>query len=343
MHEDPTERARAAGGTGEAAVGDALGAVIGAAGKRTAPPAEAYAQVCEAAHRAWQAKLRTRRRHRRYAAAAALAAAGAMAAMLAGLRPPSPPPLVASTTLVRGEVRVRAPGDGAWRRLDRGQPIVPGARLRSAPGGRLALRLTGGVSLRVDAASEITVAAARAIELLRGTIYVDSGAGAGAAPVVVTTEIGTVRDVGTQFEVAADAGALRVRVREGAVRVDAGGTGGGLVGAAGEQISLAADGAIERAAFAPFGPAWGWAETLAGAAEVEGRSLREFLGWVARETGRELRFDTPVTETRARAVTLHGDAAGLTPMRALEVMLTTTDFDYAIRGDGAILVSPRPR
>ena len=118
---------------------------------------------------------------------------------------------------------------------------------------------------------------------------------------------------------------------------------------AGDQLRMSPVAAVgvsqvverERDAFSPFSPDWAWVESLAGAPQVEGQTLVAFLDWVANETGREVRFDTPLTETRARGVVLHGDAAALSPLEALEVVLSTTDFTYALRDDGAIEVSLR--
>jgi ferric-dicitrate binding protein FerR (iron transport regulator) len=289
-------------------------------------------------------KAQNKRLRRRYlAVAAAVGALAAGIAVLVGLIPGRSASIIASAGVIQGDVRVQGPSDGQWRQLRRATgPIVAGTRLRTTLSGRVALTLPGDASLRVDAGSELILSAARSIELVAGTLYLDSGTAAAAEPFQVTTPLGTVSDVGTQFEVAALDDGLRVRVREGAIRVD-GTDARTLTGSAGEQVSLGADGSLERDFFLPFDSAWAWVETLADPPEIEGQPLMLFLDWVTRETGRELRFDTPATESRARTVILHGSAENLTPMRALEVILSTTDFDYNLRGDGAILVSPHPR
>lgn len=287
-------------------------------------------------------KLRARlQRHWGYALAAIVAVAVGVAVFL-GFGPRSSAPVIATAGIIQGDVRVRPPAEQNWRQLNRASgPIVAGTTLRSTPNGRVALILPGDVSLRIDASSELTIVTASEIELLDGTIYIDSGADTATAPLQVMTQLGAVRDSGTQFEVTAADASLRVRIRRGAVRVESSLGDGELLGAAGEQVSLGEDGALERDFFSPFDPAWAWVETLADPPEIEGQSLPFFLDWVTRETGRELRFDTPATQTRAQTVVLHTTAANLSPMQALDVVLSTTSFEYSLRGDGAIVVRPR--
>lgn len=343
MHDDRNDSGP--GGTQPRANGkrDALGSLISAVGRRPAPPKDAYDEVFAAAHSAWQRKLRARTQRRwAYALAATIAMLAVGAGLIVQLIPGDSAPIVATTGIVQGEVLVLRPGDDDWQPLrSMTDPIVAGTQLRTTVNGRLALTLAGDASLRLDADSIVTVAAAQQIDLATGTIYVDAGADAATEPFSVTTRFGTVRDIGTQFEVATLDDALRVRVREGAVELTAQTAVTPLRGSAGEQISLAITGSAERSPFSPFDPQWAWVETLAGTPEVEGQSLLLFLSWVARETGRELRFDAPVTETRARTVILHGSAANLSPLEALDVMLATTDLDYTLRSDGVILISPR--
>ena len=91
--------------------------------------------------------------------------------------------------------------------------------------GTLAMTLTSGVHLRLDASSTARVDSATDVALERGAVYVDS-AGAhptqpGASPISIHTPAGLVRDIGTQFEVRLDrpAPGIRIRVRDGQVRV----------------------------------------------------------------------------------------------------------------------------
>ena len=90
-------------------------------------------------------------------------------------------------------------------------------------------------------------------ETSRITRYVDSG-GDKTRPVLIQTEHGDVRDIGTQFEVRAERSSLRVRVREGEVIVDR--PGSSLSARAGELLRLDPQGAYERVAVPLFGVSW---------------------------------------------------------------------------------------
>jgi ferric-dicitrate binding protein FerR (iron transport regulator) len=337
MHEDQSS------GTSEhERTPDQLGAIISAAGRRPEPPPAAYQSVLAAAHESWRGAVRAKRRRRSLALAAVVAGIAVGTVIFIATGGGGSAPVIATAGVIQGDVRVQGRDDDRWQMLNRAAgPIVAGSRLRTTPNGRVALNLAGDASLRMDAGSEIRLVSARTIELRSGTLYIDSGAATDGNAFRVATPLATVIDVGTQFEVMASDEAVRVRIRDGSVSIDAPGN-TTITGAAGEQLSLGTDGIVGREVILPFDPAWAWVETLADPPEIEGQSLILFLDWVTRETGHVVRFDAPATESRARTVVLHGSADNLEPMRALEVMLSTTDFDYTLR-DGAILISPRSR
>ena len=69
--------------------------------------------------------------------------------------------------------------------------------------------------------------------------------------------------------------------------------------------------------------------------------LVHFLEWVARETGRQVQYDSPETEARVRRVTLHVNSIDLAPVDALEVALASTDIEYSLPDEATILLRPR--
>jgi ferric-dicitrate binding protein FerR (iron transport regulator) len=150
-----------------------------------------------------------------------------------------------------------------------------------------------------------------------------------------------VSDVGTVFQVDVKPTAVRVRVREGLVQLDAAGREGLLRSGAGEELELDERGGLRHGIVPPSHPAWAWAEALAPPPDVEGRPLLQFLDWVAHETGRRVRFAAPEVEAQAREVVLHGRTRDLTPLQALDVMLSTTDLEYVLSTDQVILIRRR--
>jgi ferric-dicitrate binding protein FerR (iron transport regulator) len=321
---------------------DALGELIAAAGRRSLPPREDYEQVLAAATHAWQRKLRSQRRRRwLYAAVAAALLAGIGVSAIRQWLPEGSASIVASTLVLRGSVAVLAAGDDAWRPLRSDAGITAGARLRTGANGGLAIQLDENTVVRVRAQSELTVEEADALRLHIGTVYVDSGRAEKASSLRIDTELGTVRDIGTIFEVRAAPQTLRIRIREGQIELEAPAQLTRVRSGAGEEIEMSSQGGLRRAAFPPSDAAWAWAAALAVPPETEGRPLLQFLLWVARETGRRLQFQEPAIEADARQVVLHGKTRDLAPLQALDLMLSTTDLEYVLPSDEVIIIRRR--
>jgi ferric-dicitrate binding protein FerR (iron transport regulator) len=320
-------------GTGENE--DALASVIRLAGRRPVAPDAVRARVYASVRAAWEQGTRTKRRPRPspwwMAAAAALAAV--TVAIGIARRPAEVPGMaVASLQDVRGELWIARGRAGSWEPVDAAadEAVRAGDALRTKSAGRAVVALRGDVSLRIAEETELVVQAADRVEVERGTIYVDSGVEPrpGAA-IHVLTPVGEVKDVGTQFEVRADAASLRIRVREGAVQFEGGDR--TLQGGAGEELMIPARGEAVRAQISPTDAAWTWAMELAALRRTGDYPAATLLQWVSRETGRALRFDNSDTEAHARALVVHG-ARGLSPLETLEVVAATTDLTCELDG-----------
>ena len=307
-----------------------VAALIRAAGRRTMPPEDAYQQVLGAATAAFRKKS-ARRRDRTWLtwAAAAGIAAFAVALLLQWGPTSTQPPPVAMVARIIGTVELGR--DGGWKPMtETGATLAKGAMLRTLAGGSAALALDGGASLRLAAATEVLLDGSRRIYLRSGTVYLDNGGSVGTGH-QIETPAGTARDVGTQFELRVIGGALRLRVREGRVEIDRAGQ--LLAGAAGEQLEIDALGGVTRSHIAATDMAWQWAESIGPAPDIDGQPVTRLLTWVARETGRQLRYESAAVESRAASVILHGNIRHLAPLAALEVMLATTDLEYTLIGD----------
>lgn len=321
---------------------DVLGELVQAAGRRTVPAREDYDYVLDAAMAAWRRKVQARRRRRWILAVAATVVAGAVGvATFLHLMPHRAPSAVATTVLVRGNSAIRSPSDTTWQRLQPGVEIAAGARLRTGAIAGLALELDSGTSVRLASHSELAIESGRAMRLLTGTMYVDTGPAQASGTLRVETAMGTVSDVGTIFQITAQPDSLRIQVREGQVQLDSAGPAARIQSTAGEQLEVDENSTVRRSAFPGTDPAWAWAEALAAGPDMEGRSLLEFLAWVARQTGRRLQFQGPDIEAQAREVVLHGKTRDLTPLQALDLMLSTTDLEYVLSADEAIVIRRR--
>jgi ferric-dicitrate binding protein FerR (iron transport regulator) len=316
---------------------DGIEDVLRRSGRRPSVPEERADRVRDAVRARWEGEVERRRRKRNAWIALGVAATAAGIAIGLRFRSPSVGTGVAAQVSARVEALVdaawihpaSAPPTGAARALRLGDAIAAGSELGTPERGRVALRTGSGHSVRLDRSSDVRVVSATVLYLARGSVYVDSGgaAEATATPLTIRTPFGDVRDLGTQFEVSASASTLRVRVREGDVVVS--GTASLRIGA-GEEAVLSERGDVVRRDLESFGSEWSWAEEIAPPLDIDGRSAREFLEWVARERGLELRFATPELEVAAPGIVLHGSIRGMTLDQALASILPTCRMSYRI-------------
>jgi ferric-dicitrate binding protein FerR (iron transport regulator) len=315
---------------------DVLERLISAAGKREAPPAQAYERALAAATRSWQTQVR-RGRWRvasTLAACVALATIGAVVALRSIDSPTAPPQAIANVSRMIGDVRVRTEAY-PWRTLQDAAALPAGAVVRVETASAAALQM-GAVSVRIAGGAEIILESPSRLRLRQGKVYVDTGGGESMGAMLVVTDALSVSDVGTQFEVQERDGAVRVRVREGAVLLEHGGV--RRRGAAGDQIHLDRDGVVRLSTFSPNDRDWRWVESLATAPDIDNQPLTVLLAWVARETGAPVRYATPAIERKATATILHGSIRNLEPLVALSVMLATTDLRHEVWPDGTIMI-----
>lgn len=317
-----------------------LAGLIRQGGPRPQPPAAVRDAVRAAAHAEWRAVVAARKATRRTMMRWSLATAASVAAIAGWLSWPTlmpAPSTVGTLARVNGPVELDEGGlFGGAVPARAGAVIATGQELRSGAGGRAALDLDG-VSLRMDEGTVIAMLAPDRVELKRGAVYVDAGQAAG--PLLVETALGSVAHVGTQYETRLADSALRVRVREGRVRVGDGER--TLEGAAGEQLTILADGKVRREAVAGYGADWAWAGDIAPSFDIENRRLDEFLRWIGRESGREVTYGSRAAEAEAAKLVLRGSVKGLKPEQALAAVMATTRFEYRT-APGRLVVELHP-
>jgi ferric-dicitrate binding protein FerR (iron transport regulator) len=324
---------------------DVLAELVAAAGRRCEPSRDEYERTLAAVTLSWHRSLRRRRSHRVLAFAAALTAAAIGLAVLLHRAPPPSPAIIGTAVIVHGDAAFRTSSRDVWRPLRPGVQIPAGAELRTGPTAGLALNLVNGLSARLDKRSTLAMDSGREFRLISGGLYVDTGGGTASGALRIDTALGTVFDVGTAFETRIENGSVRIRVRDGVVRFDAIGAPSQLQ-AAGDEFEIDLRGTVRRRHCDPSDDVWSWASALAPLPEVEGQPLLKFLAWVAHETGRRVRFEAPEVERQADQVTLHGTLRDLTPLQALDVMLSTTDLEYVLSkddtADDLIVIRRRP-
>lgn len=192
--------------------------------------------------------------------------------------------------------------------LAEGTAILAGDELVVERGGSVSLQLESGHAVRLRSGSRLIVRDSVSFELVRGTVYVASGASYGpggeSGGLVVHTMLGAVSEIGTQFEVALQPTtlAMTVRVREGAVELRSVVTEGVLRAHAGERIVVEESREPRIEPLQLEAESWSWVLEAAPPIELDGRAVSEVLYQAARELGHELRFADPAARERANAL-----------------------------------------
>lgn len=248
-----------------------------------------------------------------------------------------PGAVVATVELVHGDAR------WAGELLQTGAQLLEGAELSTAAGpaasGRLAVRMNDGQSLRLDEDTVVRLASGDQLELVRGAVYVDSPPSeTGDQRLDVVTALGTVVEIGTQYEVRIDetGEVLDVRVREGAVSVHR--EGRSVTARLGEALTVRRDGSVSRGVIAPDAAEWLWVLEAAPPRDIEGDSLGSFLEWVSRETGWEVAYASSELEESAPPIVLHGTIEGLRPDETVGPVLLSSGLEHEVE-NGILLVS----
>lgn len=313
---------------------DEVAKLLSLAGPRARLPEHEVASAREAARAAWRRGL-ARAMRRRVAQVAAMAASVVLVVVLVS-RDRAPAPEAVPDLAPLGELVVRS-GDVAVTGAE-SLRIGTGATIATGHQGRAALELLAGASLRIDVSSVVRFESPTEVALDRGAVYLDVHRASARSPIAVETPLGTVRHLGTQFEVRLLGGGgdqgqpdtLRVRVREGRVAVERRGV--VTEASAGAELTLHADGSIARSVTPAEAPVWSWTQQIAPEFRIEGRTLASYLTWVSRETGMMIRYADDELEARASRTVLHGTIAGLTPEESLAVVLPSCGLAHTRAG-----------
>ena len=290
-------------------------------------PSDEDAEIARSAVRTeWLAATHRRKRQRRFVSLAAAASVLLVIALVARLAstPELIPVQVASIEKSIGSIYVlgeqsRLQVAGDLSSISAGQTIVTG----NASG--LGLVWGNGGSLRIDADSRVAFVSASAIELVSGRMYFDSMSSN--VNLDVRTEFGVIRHLGTQYIGRVDSQSLSVSVREGRVSVD------GLyfdpVAEQRQRLTITGNTRPQVLSISPYGDEWTWIEVTAPRSDFNGKTIYEFLQWVARETGLTIEFDDPDVERLVRENILKGQVDA-EPRIALRQRMLVADLRYDI-------------
>ena len=140
---------------------------------------------------------------------------------------------------------------------------------------------------------------------------------------VVSTDLGSVEHLGTQFLVERGNDAMVAAVRDGRVLMHYPNH-PAVELHQGEAASLDPRGQLKRWELSAFDDLWNWTDALAGPLPIDGQSLYAVLASIAQRSGLVLRFSTPEAEAEARGLALHGAPLALEPRDEIAAVLATT-------------------
>ena len=275
--------------------------LLESAGPRTQAPRKVEERVYAAMHKTWLELPDSAGRFNRKRVAAiggltlALAFAGIFTWRLQG----PTAPLVAEIAYAAGGYAIVQQGRGVP------QSLTAGATLQTFQGGRLLVKMGEQLSLRMDADTRVELQSDSRVMLSEGRLFVDSRN----QRIEVRTPSGLrVENLGTQFEIEVGGEQVRVAVREGELRMDAGGLVRSAAAQGGAGAILAFEGLelrSEETLLSTDGH-WEWIHLSQPPFALESSSVLDFLDWAARECGLELAFRSEAVKQRASVVTLHG-------------------------------------
>ena len=322
---------------------ESLERLLGQAAPRPVPPARDAELVRNAVHAEWRAMTRKRQRRARVTfLTAAAAIVAAVSLLLNTLRvPDSDNRAVAAISKSFGSIYLLGEQSELHQAGDLAA-ILPGETIVTGDKSGTGLLWSAGGSLRLDENTRITFVSQTEVALQSGRLYFDSqpfhltssSSPTAAGKIAIRTDHGVVSHLGTQFMTSVDDRTLVVSVREGRVSID--GAHHAATAAAGQQLTITGRSRPVVSNVRGYGASWQWIERTSPPAELDGRSVTEFLRWVSRETGLGFRFDSDSAERLAGSTMLVGQV-DTEPTRALGIWMLGVDLDWHIQ-DGVIVI-----
>jgi ferric-dicitrate binding protein FerR (iron transport regulator) len=291
---------------------ESLAELLRLAGPRPRIADELKARVRASVQAEWQSEVAQRKRVR-VIGASVLSAAAAITAIL--LLKPDPQPAAVSQPVEVARVQTV---NGAST-MTVGEVLMEGRTVETTAASTASIDWAG-ATLRLDRGTRLRIDTDKLATLHSGAVYFADNSERGG--VEITTPLGVVRDIGTQFEVRLESDKLHVRVREGRVDLRRGSE--VFEAPAGIELTATAKG-VDSHPIPAESEQWAWIEHAAPPLVLEGMTLRDVVQHVASEKG--LQLDLRRTEVAAKR--LHGNVP-LSPSEALDAATAAAGVRYRI-------------
>lgn len=283
-------------------------------------------------HDHWRKTTRRQRVFRKagpWAVAAGVLLSIALVLNLGDIRPQVAPISVAKVNRVTGET-VTLATTGGQTTIQLNTELTTLSELATGEYSRIALDWNAGGTLRLDTNTKVALVSPVEIRLIRGAVYYDSydyesQSSATADAITITTPYGEITHVGTQFSVRMQENSLLLRVREGIAQISSD-VETSLIGEETEGL-FDSRGITLKQHVNTYGESWRWAEEIAPLYSASGKSPKEVLAWIGRETGRKLVYASPESLELARSQKISG-LESVSPEQALTAIPYATQLAY---------------
>lgn len=298
---------------------ESLAELLRMAGPRPRIPEDMKARVRASVQSEWKDEV-SRRKRTRVAAISSLAAAAAVTAVIL-LKPQAPTAQVPQPVVV---ARVQTVNGTATASV--GETVMSGRTIETGIGSTASLDWSG-ATLRLDRGTKLRLDSRQVATLEAGAIYfADAPQRNG---IEIRTPFGSVRDIGTRFEVRLENDMLHVRVREGRVDLRRGDS--VVTADAGTEL-IATAASVQSRTIDRSGDQWAWIENAAPPLVLEGMKLGDVLSRVSDEKGLTLVLKRGELSSKQ----LHGNVP-LSPDEALHAATTATGARYRIENDRLVV------
>lgn len=311
---------------------DDIAVLLQGRAKRVKPNLEASKMLEQTTREAWQLAVQQEQKRKRRAlnkaaifstmamAASILFAVGSVMFLPQFLTQNSTTPVVAQL--------LKAQGPYSHTLLSpQAEAFIVGDTLHTAQGANLTLMLPDQTLVTLDQNSRITLTDAANIRVLAGRIYVDSPDHN--TSITVSTALGDIVDIGTQYQVTVAANNLEVAMREGITHIQLPGKTlvAKVANGLGDVLTINHKQQVEASQIASNAAQWQWTHKTQPDFTLNQASVSELLTWAARITGKDIVYDSRQTQKIAEQTHLSGGQIAATAIsEQLPLLLTTTNL-----------------
>jgi len=207
-----------------------------------------------------------------------------------------------------------------WSLLKTDSILKAGEYIHTNSSNRILVELNNGNTFRLDENSLIKLTSEDKIELIRGQIYVESNEKNINNQLLIDTKLGSIKHVGTQYNVELKPDLINISVRKGKVIVYKKDLTKEIE--KGYTLSINNKGDYNQSLINSYDSKWLWTQNITKQYNIQDKTIFQYLKWVI--------WNSDKSKDQSSNIKLSGSIKGLTPLESLEVILSTTDFSYDI-------------